>query len=1107
MRLASLYIEGFGVFQGHRIDFGPGLNLIVGPNESGKSTLLTFIQQVLFGFPDRRSREITYPALRGGRLGGRLFLQGTEGEEFVVERFAGSQGGVLSVRLPDGSVGGQEDLEQLLGRTNKDVFCKVFAFGLGELQNLSTLNDQAVKAHIYSAGTGGIAVSEIERQMAQKADELFKPGGHNPVINQLLSSIDQQGRELRGLNQLPEEYEAVLARREGLKEQIDRKEQQAKELENHLQDAQRLLAAWEAWRVLEEVEGILSTLEQVEDFPENGMGRLERLGEKQDELEEQAGRHRREINTAQHRLGNLHVDERLLSLGDVIGALGSDRNRYEAGSAELVRVRQELESAEAELQVALRTLGSDWDEERLEAFEVSIPVREEIRQFQQRLSQTEHDQRDMQLRVAESGNRVEEGLREQEALQRDLDSRGTVDSVKHQAQQDAVRRLDAVLGEYRGLSQVRGLQDKGVGGVSTAMPAWPGYVLLAMGLLGGSLVGFILGVAAGAVTGLLLVAGAAMFAYAQKASKGGAAPLGAPPGDLAGQISALEKVLKDLGRILEIDPLIPAEAERVKASIEAEFRHLHEVEAKAQRLRGLKERHAERQREHTESQEQFEAAASWVNEVHCEWKDWLARCGLRETLSPAGALEVLGEAKTAREKLKNVEDLRGRVAEFQHFVQEYEQRLRECLGTTEGGSVLSQVDRLIEHHDEAQQAARERQAIEEQLLSHREELQGIEEQITRCAAEEQALHDHAGTSDREEFARKGRIFVERQDCLQRKAQYRQNLERLVGVGEQYENAVQRLQGETAVQLDEEVTALGEQVDDLKADLNRDRENFGEVRRIIADLEKKEEAAALRLNINAEMAQLEKQAHEWAVWTLAKAMVAEARGFYERERRPGVIREAEGFFKEMTDGCYTQVHAPLDQDSIIVQDQNGGHRTIEMLSRGTAEQLYLSLRMGLIREFGRKAAPLPLIMDDIFVNFDPERARQAVTLLDAMVEDHQVVLLTCHPSTVELLQSCNGGVHLIELDRAAAFEGWVSQPPPLQSGTEPPAAVHGDGGQSTTLESQILEVLKSERLSVSELAERLQVARADIQVTLVALRSKGQVEVTGHARGAKWGRPG
>ena len=89
MRIRGWHIEGFGIF--HDLAFrglGPGLNVFVGPNEAGKSTLLAFVRRILFGFPRRGGKDPWYPPLRGGRHGGRLFLEVAEGE-LIVERSAG----------------------------------------------------------------------------------------------------------------------------------------------------------------------------------------------------------------------------------------------------------------------------------------------------------------------------------------------------------------------------------------------------------------------------------------------------------------------------------------------------------------------------------------------------------------------------------------------------------------------------------------------------------------------------------------------------------------------------------------------------------------------------------------------------------------------------------------------------------------------------------------------------------------------------------------------------------------------------------------------------------------------------------------------------------
>ena len=84
MRIAGLYINGFGVFRDIKIDnLNPGINIFVGNNESGKSTLLGFIRSILFGFPDGRSSENSYPPLAGGRHGGNIIIS-SDNDMYIV---------------------------------------------------------------------------------------------------------------------------------------------------------------------------------------------------------------------------------------------------------------------------------------------------------------------------------------------------------------------------------------------------------------------------------------------------------------------------------------------------------------------------------------------------------------------------------------------------------------------------------------------------------------------------------------------------------------------------------------------------------------------------------------------------------------------------------------------------------------------------------------------------------------------------------------------------------------------------------------------------------------------------------------------------------------
>jgi hypothetical protein len=78
--------------------------------------------------------------------------------------------------------------------------------------------------------------------------------------------------------------------------------------------------------------------------------------------------------------------------------------------------------------------------------------------------------------------------------------------------------------------------------------------------------------------------------------------------------------------------------------------------------------------------------------------------------------------------------------------------------------------------------------------------------------------------------------------------------------------------------------------------------------------------------------------------------------------------------------------------------------VEVLSRGAREQLFLSLRLALAAHFARRGAALPLILDDVLVNFDMDRARAAAQVLrDFAGLGHQMLVFTCHDHIAKLFR--------------------------------------------------------------------------------------------------------
>jgi uncharacterized protein YhaN len=84
-----------------------------------------------------------------------------------------------------------------------------------------------------------------------------------------------------------------------------------------------------------------------------------------------------------------------------------------------------------------------------------------------------------------------------------------------------------------------------------------------------------------------------------------------------------------------------------------------------------------------------------------------------------------------------------------------------------------------------------------------------------------------------------------------------------------------------------------------------------------------------------------------------------------------------------------------------------------LSRGTAEQLYLSMRFALAEEYAGRAV-LPLIMDDILVNFDEQRMESCLQVIKELSQRHQILLFTCHTHVRDAAKRLISDHKLIEL---------------------------------------------------------------------------------------------
>ncbi|MEX2558534.1 MAG: hypothetical protein WD403_01405, partial [Pirellulales bacterium] len=79
-------------------------------------------------------------------------------------------------------------------------------------------------------------------------------------------------------------------------------------------------------------------------------------------------------------------------------------------------------------------------------------------------------------------------------------------------------------------------------------------------------------------------------------------------------------------------------------------------------------------------------------------------------------------------------------------------------------------------------------------------------------------------------------------------------------------------------------------------------------------------------------------------------------------------------------------------------------SVEAMSEGTADQLYLALRLAGIEAYLGRNEPIPFIVDDILIKFDNDRSVATLQALARLSRRAQVIFFTHHQHLVELAQS-------------------------------------------------------------------------------------------------------
>lgn len=154
-------------------------------------------------------------------------------------------------------------------------------------------------------------------------------------------------------------------------------------------------------------------------------------------------------------------------------------------------------------------------------------------------------------------------------------------------------------------------------------------------------------------------------------------------------------------------------------------------------------------------------------------------------------------------------------------------------------------------------------------------------------------------------------------------------------------------------------------------------------------------------------QLSNAVEEYLVLEATIRVLQEIKEYRERSSRPEVLDKASQIFETITQGRYRTIRTGDPQDGTLFVEAYPSNKrlTLRQLSTGTLEELALAIRLGYIETHGQNKFRYPIVLDDVFVNFDYLRTHAAMEALKdiAAQNDRQIIMLSCHERERELFR--------------------------------------------------------------------------------------------------------
>lgn len=331
MRLKWFDLKAFGPFTDRRLVFdskGPGLHIIFGPNEAGKSSSLRGLKALLYGFHPQTPDNFlhSYDQLLVGGC-----LENEDGQELLFWRRKKRVNDLIDA---DGNPLDVGRLAAFLQGVEPDVFESLYGIDhnhLVEGGNEILAQQGEIGKALFAAGAGISSLREVIAGLEQEASDLFKPSGSKPAINKAIKRFKELQQEVKAVSLAPKQWKELRKdlkdaefERTRLERDRDSKNTELRRLER-LDQAIPELASLKMWHEHS------AALGEVDILPPD-------IGERRQQVDQAIREAAGQLQTSSERLkqlaekrGVISLNKALLEQGDLVDDFHQRLGEYRKG--------------------------------------------------------------------------------------------------------------------------------------------------------------------------------------------------------------------------------------------------------------------------------------------------------------------------------------------------------------------------------------------------------------------------------------------------------------------------------------------------------------------------------------------------------------------------------------------------------------------------------------------------------------------------------------------------------------------------------------------------------------------------------------------------------